>query len=59
MSAKLWMRWLSIIALVFVGLSFLWEIWNFVSGKVANFDSTEITVLILSIVAVIISFKKK
>lgn len=58
MSAKLWIKTLSIIALVMVGSSVLMEIWNAIVN-VGSFDSTELVVLLLAIVAVIMSFSKK
>ena len=58
MSAKIWTRTLSIIALVLVGSSVLMEIWNAITN-VGQFDTTELTVLLLAIVLVIMVFSKK
>ena len=59
MSAKNWMKWLSVIALLVVGSSLVMEFVTFFSGEVAEFTSAEITALLLAIVAVISSFAKK
>jgi len=59
MSAKNWMKWLSVIALLIVGSSVLFEVWALFSGSTAHWESTELTALLLAIIAVIISFSKK
>jgi hypothetical protein len=59
MSAKTWMKWLSVIALLVVGSSILFSLWSMISGEVVEFTSTELTALLLAIVAVISSFAKK
>ena len=58
MCSNTWAKWLSGIALVIVGSSVLMGIWGFFSGQIVRVDSTEITALLLAIVAVIISFSK-
>jgi len=58
MSAKTWMKWLSVIALI---LSVINLVMAFLEGisDVVFFDLPNITLVLLAIVAVIISFNKK
>jgi uncharacterized membrane protein len=66
MSAKTWMKWLSVIALVMSGLQVSEGFSNMFFGKLTETvtflrgpNFTDVAVFLIAIVAVIISFSKK
>jgi hypothetical protein len=60
MSAKIWMKWLSVIALILIALDWITIIYSIILVEPGNgIMATDLGVLLLAIVAVIISFSKK
>jgi len=56
MSAKKWMQWLSVIALILATVDFIGSISDIIAGGITPVAT--ITIFLLAIVLVIISFKK-
>jgi uncharacterized membrane-anchored protein len=57
MNANKWMKWLSVIALVFAISDVVYKV-SFTFGNSFSLNSLSVSVLLLSVVAILISFKK-
>lgn len=57
MSAQKWMKWLSVLALILAAIDFVGGVYDFIVGD--SLAVVSVTIFLLAVIAVIISFKKK